>query len=245
MLTLDTTDNRWWVGSTLKTAKVWPATLDLCWRPWALTTDLICPLYLFISLSNLLVTPCSPRTWSAGDAGLPYSQSLSNMIRSGQISGNHQLIMFLTSSCRYGWLQSGWKTESSIRPWGSLWDGCAWTRSPQRWPHIWPHRKHNMAPQPKSIFASHSLFVKIVVTSVLWPWTRDFLQCRKICETQEKISKYLRTQMKIWDNAQHLLKLEKKCNRKEIYNPVALCYCQALYKGSFIRHWGRYQVSND
>ena len=38
--TLDTSETRWWVGSTLKTAKVCPATLDLCWRPWALITDL-------------------------------------------------------------------------------------------------------------------------------------------------------------------------------------------------------------
>ena len=74
--TFDTTDNKWWILSTLKTAKVCPITFDLCWSPWAFTTDLMVWLNLFISLSNLLVMPTSPKTCKAGDAGLPYSQSL-------------------------------------------------------------------------------------------------------------------------------------------------------------------------
>ena len=58
-LTLDTTESKWWILSTLKTANVCPTTLDLCWSPRAFTTDLIWLLNLFISLSSLFVTPNS------------------------------------------------------------------------------------------------------------------------------------------------------------------------------------------
>ena len=77
VFTLDTTDKRWWILSTLNTANVWPTTLDLCCKPWALTTDLMFPLNFFISRSNLIVFPSSAKTCKEGLACLPYSQSLS------------------------------------------------------------------------------------------------------------------------------------------------------------------------
>ena len=77
---LETTESKWWIRSTRKTAKVCPTTFDLCCKPWALTTDLMVLLNLFISLSSLRVTPTSPKICKEGFAGRPYSQSLQTNI---------------------------------------------------------------------------------------------------------------------------------------------------------------------
>ena len=77
---LETTESKWWIRSTLKTAKVCPTTFDLCCKPWALTTDLMVLLNLFISLSSLRVTPTSPKICKEGFAGRPYSQSLQQIL---------------------------------------------------------------------------------------------------------------------------------------------------------------------